>query len=41
MQLDSNVPYSSEGMAYDNMHFSPAGLHLFAIVLSDWMNVIR
>lgn len=24
-----------QGMAYDNMHFSPAGLHLFATILAD------
>ena len=26
------------GLAYDNMHFSPAGLHLFAIILADRMS---
>lgn len=28
-----------QGLAYDNMHFSPAGLHLFATILADRMSM--
>lgn len=30
-----------QGLAYDSMHFSPAGLHLFAMILANRMGVIR
>lgn len=30
-----------QGLAYDNMHFSPAGLHLFAIILANRMGALR